>query len=855
MKIVIDVQTLFTEEKDRGIGRYTFQLINSILKIDNKNEYVLCALSEPNDLCKSLLKFPNVKYQRYELNPSAEYYKQVSPYAPLFQSTNFADVDIIHITSLLMHNILIPVFYPVQTIFTIYDLIPLVFKDKGENALPEHLREDYELRLKEVKRATKIAAISDCTKNDLVKYLNVPEDMIINISGGIDSVFKKIDDVLKISSIKQKYGIETDYILTLSGFNPRKNMEGTLRAYSKLARGIRDKYKLVVVCGLNDEERRILRDMTDELGITDDVIFTGFVPDEELVYLLNGATLFLFLSLYEGFGLPVAEAMACGLPVVASDVSSIPEVCSGAGLLVNPNDTKQVANLINSLLRHPGKLQELREKSLEKSRQFTFEEVARKCIGIYESIYKETMDIYHIQDEKRKKVVGNAYMHSSQIGIHTPNPSQEGNSCKEQSRLFPTNNLAPHQFNEEKIKVAYFSPFNPQKTGISDYSEELLLYLKSYLDIDIYTDFISLTNEEIENLFPLYNYRLFNSINKEKQYDAIIYHLGNNDVHKYIYRMMQIHPSITVMHDLNIVGFLSSFTIFDNNPIELAKEFIGIYGDDVVALGKALQNGNMHIDFKKYFLSQKAIEYSKAILVHNRYCQQELEKSNCGKILVQIIRSGIRLPENVPGDTDKKKAKRELGIDENIFMISSFGFVNPFKRISRFLMALYRILMHHPNVRFYCVGEILGHKKPYLDMIIKRYMLKDNVFFTGHIDMETFHKYIIATDLCINLRYPSFGETSATLLRVLSYGVPSLVSNINQYKEIPDDCCWKVDVDENEIEELVQFVDVLIRSDALRKKMSENAIKFIRNGFDWEDVSREYYRFVKSFIKKNAEGE
>ena len=309
------------------------------------------------------------------------------------------------------------------------------------------------------------------------------------------------------------------------------------------------------------------------------------------------------------------------------------------------------------------------------------------------------------------------------------------------------------------------------------------------------------------------------------------------------------------MHDLNIVGFLSSFTIFNNNPIELAKEFIGIYGDDVVALGKALQHGDMHIDLKKYFLSHKAIEYSKAILVHNRYCQQELEKNSCGKIPVRIIRSGIRIPENVPSDTDKKKAKRELGIDENIFMISSFGFVNPFKRISRFLMALYRTLKNHPNVRFYCVGEILGNKKPYLEMIIKRYKLTENVFFTDYVDMETFYKYIIATDLCINLRYPSFGETSATLLRVLSYGVPSLVSNINQYKEIPDDCCWKVNVDENEIEELIQFVDVLIRSDALRKKMSENAVKFISNGFDWEDVSREYYEFVKSFIKKNAEGE
>lgn len=185
-------------------------------------------------------------------------------------------------------------------------------------------------------------------------------------------------------------------------------------------------------------------------------------------------------------------------------------------------------------------------------------------------------------------------------------------------------------------------------------------------------------------------------------------------------------------------------------------------------------------------------------------------------------------------------------------MISSFGFVNPFKRISRFLMALYRILRNHPNVRFYCVGEILGHKKPYLDMIIKRYRLDNNVFFTGHIDMETFHKYIIATDLCINLRYPSFGETSATLLRILSYGVPALVSNINQYKEFPDDCCWKVDIDDKEIEELVQFVDVLIKSDTLRRKMSDNAIKFIRNGFDWEDVSKEYYEFVKLFVEKNV---
>ncbi len=806
MKIAIDVQTLFTEEKDRGIGRYTFQLISNILKMDTNNEYILCGLEELNSLCKNLLESPNCKYEKYELSPPASYYKQVPPFAPLFQSPKFADIDLIHITSPVMHNILIPSFYPTQTLFTLYDIIPLVFKSQNQDVLPEHIWGDYNLRLKEINKATKIAAISDCTRNDLIQYLNIQEDRIENISGGVDPIFRKINDDSKINNTKQKYQIKGEYLLTLSGFNPRKNLDGTLQAYKKLSSGIRGRYKLVVVCGLNENERKILKDTMESLKVTKDVIFTGFVSDDELVYLLNGATLFLFLSLYEGFGLPVAEAMACGLPVVASNVSSIPEICADAGILVDPENPKEIAKEIESLITQPSKLKELGEKSIEQAKNFNFETVAKKCIGIYESLHKETLNIHSTQNKKSQQ-------------------------------------------NQKKIKVAYFSPLNPQKTGISDYSEELLTYLKEYLDIDIYIDFISLDNKELEKNFPIYNYQLFNTIHKKKKYDTIIYHLGNNRVHKYIYRMMQIHPSITVMHDLNIVGFLSSFTIFDNNSVELATEFVGIYGDDIISLAKKLQNQDQHIDFRKHLLSYKALEHSKFILVHNKYCQKELGKNNPNHIPIELIHSGIKIPEKPLTENDKKKAKEELEIDENTFLISSFGFVNPFKRVSKFISALHRILFHHTNIKFYCVGEILDDKKPFLDSIIKKYGLEDYIYFTGHIDINTFYKYIKATDLCINLRYPSFGETSATLLRVLAYGVPALVSNINQYKEFPDDCCWKVDVDEKEIDELINYVDILIRSKTLREKMGQNAFNFIQNGFDWETVSKRYYEYIKLFVK------
>ena len=268
-------------------------------------------------------------------------------------------------------------------IITAHDLIRY-FELKGNNGNFIHrpnFRDRVYLSLdyKGIKKATHIIAVSHTTKRDLIQHLDIPEETISVVYEGIDhNVFRPAERRL----------VDYPYLLYVGTEQPRKNLDGLLGAFSKLKSqgGFKD-LKLVKVGGPGVPEfRKATLRAVERLGLSEDVVFTGYVAEEELPAYYSGAECFILPSFYEGFGFPPLEAMACGCPAIVSNVASLPEVVGDAALLVDPNDTDNLVGALRLILTDGGLRQQLVSRGLERASQFTWEKAARETLGVYATV-------------------------------------------------------------------------------------------------------------------------------------------------------------------------------------------------------------------------------------------------------------------------------------------------------------------------------------------------------------------------------------------------------------------------------------------------------------------------------------
>jgi glycosyltransferase involved in cell wall biosynthesis len=277
--------------------------------------------------------------------------------------------------------------HQVRTVVTLHDLVPLVMSDLylRDNLL---FKTVYEARLGLIRSAHQVLAISDNTAADAVRHLGIDPARITLISSGVsDSFSSLVTSVDQAAEILRRThpSIRGGFLLYVGGGDPRKNMRRTVEAFARLPSAVRRSHQLVVVCKLGPQVTGELRVYARRLGIDDaDLVFVGFVPDRELAAMYRSCALFVFPSLYEGFGLPILEAMSCGAPVAAAENSSIPEVLGDLRGTFDAADPNHIAATLHSILEDPEELQLLRERSRRRVAQFTWERVARKVLEGYE---------------------------------------------------------------------------------------------------------------------------------------------------------------------------------------------------------------------------------------------------------------------------------------------------------------------------------------------------------------------------------------------------------------------------------------------------------------------------------------
>jgi glycosyltransferase involved in cell wall biosynthesis len=374
MKVAIDVRTVLSNRS--GVGNYVLHLIQNLKQVDRDTIYYFLALKKNLSFLGPLAgeQNPLLTVFSHESHPLGDFWEHFM--LPLRLKEK--EIDVFHGPASLIpfrkdHY---------RVVVTIHDLVAFLFPETIPLKYGAYMR--FLLR-QAVKRANKIISVSYHTRQDLIKILKVPPEKIVVIHEAPSPNFRPIDHNKVRTLLKEKYGITKKYIYHLGNIEPRKNLIVLLEAFTLVCREFGSEYQLVV-SGQKGWLIRSLSQFLKNYPNREQVRFTGYVPMEDLPFFMNGAELFVFPSLYEGFGLPVLEAMSCGIPVVSSNRSSIPEIVGSAGALIDPTNTQELADQIIALLSNEADRNRLSMLGKEQAARFSWLEVARKTLEVYRSV-------------------------------------------------------------------------------------------------------------------------------------------------------------------------------------------------------------------------------------------------------------------------------------------------------------------------------------------------------------------------------------------------------------------------------------------------------------------------------------
>ncbi|MBU3100730.1 MULTISPECIES: glycosyltransferase family 4 protein [Clostridium] len=373
MKIAIDARGI-NLYNGTGIGTYTENILKNLINIDSVNNYHVFwsgnnfeSIKKEN--CKIIMT--SKKHQRF----FEDYYFP--------ENISKENIDIYHMPQ---NGIGFSQAISCKKVVTIHDLIPYV--------MPETVGRGYLLKfLKEmpiiVGNSDGIITVSEFSKRDILKYFPIDESKIFVTPLAADAKYTPLDKLHCKNFLEKAYNLNNPFILYLGGFSERKNVASAITAFSKVYKDLSENYNLVIVGDYRDSGQKLMK-LTNELNMQSHVIFAGFVPEEHLPLFYNSCDAIIYPSFYEGFGLPPLEAMNCGTPVIASNLTSIPEVVGDTGILINPYDIKDISLAIGTLLSSENLRSELSAKALLRAKQFSWQNTASRTLKVYESVYNNT---------------------------------------------------------------------------------------------------------------------------------------------------------------------------------------------------------------------------------------------------------------------------------------------------------------------------------------------------------------------------------------------------------------------------------------------------------------------------------
>lgn len=373
MKVGIDARAAIWY-RGTGIGTYTYQLVRSLHELgapDLDYRYFW-----PGDEYKGLDISNDAVFNSIEKSKD-KFWEEVHIPNCLYDE----NIDLYHVPQ---NGIGIPMPKSCPVIVTIHDLIPYVYPETvGRGYLKVFLAQMPEI----AEKADHILTVSEWSKRDIVRILDVPSSKVTVTYEAPEPIYQPKDRKLSKRLAAEKYGLDTDYILYIGGFSPRKNVKSLISAFKDILPDLNKSVKLALV-GKQAREFNELLVLIEALGIEDKVVWTGFAPVEDMPFIYSGAEAFVYPSVYEGFGLPPLEAMACGTPTLCANASSLPEVVGKSALLFNPLDIPQLSEALFNVLTDERLSRTLSEKGMKRARRFTWRKTAEGTVRVYREMAK-----------------------------------------------------------------------------------------------------------------------------------------------------------------------------------------------------------------------------------------------------------------------------------------------------------------------------------------------------------------------------------------------------------------------------------------------------------------------------------
>lgn len=374
------------------------------------------------------------------------------------------------------------------------------------------------------------------------------------------------------------------------------------------------------------------------------------------------------------------------------------------------------------------------------------------------------------------------------------------------------------------IKVAFFSPLPPARSGIADYSAALIDELKKLVDVEVFAS----------------KPRSFNPQN----FDVALYQVGNNSYHDFCYETAMEHPGVVVVHEANLHHLIADITIKrgDWDAYMRAVEQEG--GPDDLAYADRVRRLEVGPDYEGLPMLRQLLSRSKAAIVHSGCVEAELRGAGFSGAVARIPH-GAWIPE-----ANRSDFRERLGLDETTPLIGIFGFLKPYKRIAESLRAFRRLVRVHPSAKMILVGE--PHPELQLDALIRSLDLGLHVRVLGFRPIDEFVGYLAACDIILNLRYPTVGENSGTLMRALGLGKAVVVSEVGSFSELPESICLKAPVDVSEEDHLFEYLNLLVSRPEVRKALGARARAWVETECTWPKVARRYADFLERIAENGT---
>jgi len=377
MKIGIEAQRLFRKKK-HGMDIVVLELIKNLQKIDNENEYFIFVRPDHDEL--RFAQRDNFHFIKLSGGPYPIWEQMFLP-----KAARRCKLDLLHCTA----NT-VPLNIDIPVVLTLHDIIFLERLDFTKGTWYQRFGNLYRRLIvpRIINKCAVITTVSESENKKVTKYFNLPSGKIKTLYNGVGNHFKVIRDKGLLNTIKEKYSLPEKFILSLGNRDPRKNSKNVIKAYALFCQKGYEDFKLFIPDIDSSFIRAASREIKSFDQIMPNVISSDYIPNKDLPYIYNLASMFLFPSTRESFGIPILEAMSCGTPVITSNTSSMPEVAGKAALYIDPYSSLSICNGMSILIDDKSLYDHLIVEGLERVKNFSWEKTARQWLEIYESVGK-----------------------------------------------------------------------------------------------------------------------------------------------------------------------------------------------------------------------------------------------------------------------------------------------------------------------------------------------------------------------------------------------------------------------------------------------------------------------------------